>query len=101
MKKPKPDNTVEEKKNGFYFPAWGIHVAKTTHLIEKTRRPFKKNGKAMVRITEREKRINVCKTLEDAKKHIKETHGIDVDKDIPPPKPDKQDEPGKTEKAKA
>jgi hypothetical protein len=52
-----PDNSYIQQDDGFFFTAWGIHVA--------------------------------AKTVEEAKAHIRDYHGKDVDHDIPPSQPGK------------
>lgn len=78
--KPKPDNTIEERENGFYFPAWGIEVAKQSVVFN---REFNKKSK---KIIQKKSIVEVAKTERDAKKIVKQHYGADVDKDIPPPK---------------
>jgi hypothetical protein len=88
---PKPGDVAIEKDGSFYFPAWGIHVAKTAPAIKKTYKRFNKDGRHKVRVTEREVRVKIAGTVDEAKAHIKENHGIDVDNDTPPPQPPSED----------
>ena len=90
--KPKSNDVTIEEDGSYYFPAWGIHVAKTVKTIKKSAsKPFTQDGVRKIRVTEREVKVQVAKTVEDAKAHIKKAHGIDVDKDTSPPQTDKKE----------
>ena len=89
---PQPDNTCIEQPDGWYFPAWGIHVAKTATRVDRKLIPsVNEQGHEVFEEQFEEVPVPVAQSVEEAKAHIKEFHGKDVDVDIPPPKPEEQD----------
>lgn len=103
-----PNNTVQERENGWYFPGHDIEVAKTTTAIvkepytveeERDVKVVRKNQegvleqqivKKTVEVTKYKdvtKKVTVAATAEEAKEKVLTGHGINVDKDPAPFQP--------------
>lgn len=84
---PQPNNTVIEQDDGYFFPGWNIHVARSTVKVE----PVLSEDNLPQVIGHREVSISVASSIEEAKAHIKEHHGKDVDVDPAPIQPEATD----------